>query len=116
MDSQHDKLTGTTDAREFHDRSDKIRQKRKRFASSARWQELGSGELGIEQDGIWLRIAPRETGYRVLMDDAVGKTAYPTILDAKMRAFELIETGEAAAYLERRRLKARARKRALRFA
>ena len=84
--------------------------------ASPRWEQLRSGELAIEQHGIWLRLAHHGAGYRVLMDAAVGKTEYPTILDAKMKAFELIETGTAAAYLERRRLKAQARKRALRLA
>jgi hypothetical protein len=111
----HDRLTGTTDAREFHDRSEKLSQKRKRFVASPRWEELPSGELAIEQQGIWLRVSPHGVGYRVLMDAAIGKTEYPTILDAKMNAFELIESGAAAAYLERRRLKALARKCALRL-
>lgn len=112
----HDRLTGTTDARDFHDRAEKLSQKRKRFVASPRWEELRAGELGIEQQGIWLRVAPHGSGYRLLMDAAVGKSEYPTILDAKIKAFELIETGAAAAYLERRRLKARSRKRALRLA
>jgi hypothetical protein len=112
----HDNLTGTSDGREFHNRSDKLSQKRKRFVASPRWEKLRSGELAIEQQGIWLRVARHGTGYRVLMNDAVGKTEYPTILDAKMKAFELIESGAAAAYLDRRLFKARALKRALRFA
>lgn len=112
----HDRLTGTADAREFHDRSEKLSQKLKRFVSSPRWEQLQSGELAIEQGGIWLRITPHGPGYRVLMDAAVGKAEYPTVLDAKIKTFELIESGAAAAYLDRRRLKAQARKRALRFA
>ena len=112
----HDKLTGTSDAREFHDRSEKLGQKLKRFVSSPRWEKLRSGELAIEQQNIWLRVAPHGAGFRVLMDAAVGKTEYPTILEAKMKAFELIETGAAAAYLERRQRKALALKRALRLA
>lgn len=112
----HDKLTGTSDARAFHDRSEKLRQKRKRFVSSPRWEELRSGELAIEQQGIWLRVAPHGAGFRVLMDAAVGKTVYTTVLDAKMKAFELIENGAAAAYLEARRIKAEARNRAFRLA
>ena len=112
----HDRLTGTTDAREFHGRSEKLSQKLKRFVSSPRWEQLRSGELAIEQGGIWLRITPHGLGYRVLMDAAVGKAEYPTVLDAKMKAFEVIESGAAAAYLDRRRLKAHAKKRALRLA
>jgi hypothetical protein len=111
----HDKLTGTMDAREFHNRSEKLSQKRKRFVSSPRWAELRSGELAIEQQGIWLRVAPHGAGYRVLMNAAVGKTEYASVLEAKIKAFDLIESGAASAYLERRQLRAKAQKRASRI-
>jgi hypothetical protein len=37
------------------------------------------------------------------MDDALGKVEYDTILDAKIRTFDSIHSGEAAKFLARRR-------------
>jgi len=101
----HDRLTGTFDAHEFHRRSEKRSQKRRRFVSSPRWEELQPGQQTIQQSGIQLWVECHGKGYRLRMGPAVGKLEYPTMLDAKIKAFEMIETGEAVSYLERRQRK-----------
>jgi hypothetical protein len=111
----HDRLTGSTAAGEFLDRYIKVREKRKRFVSSPRWQELQRGELAIDQQGIWIRVTPSNGKFLVSMDSALGKVEYDSLIDAKLKVFEVIESGEAAAYLERRRRKLEERKRAFRF-
>jgi hypothetical protein len=98
-----DRLTGTTEASEFMDLHVKARGKLKRFVSSPRWSERPSGEHTIEQDGISVSVWPQDSSFRLSMDDAKGRTDYDTLIDAKVKVFELIETGEAAKYLEQRR-------------
>ena len=39
------------------------------------------------------------------MNGAKGKTDYATLVDAKLKAFDLVESGEAAKYLAKRRHK-----------
>jgi len=97
-----DHLTGTTAASEYHDRLVKLREKRKRFVDSPKWKDVGDG-LTIRRAGIEVRITPRDGGYRLAMDDTQGKVSYPTTLDAKIRAFDFIESGSAADYLSSRR-------------
>ena len=98
-----DRLTGTTDARAYLDQYTKSRAKRKRFVSSPRWQAFHTGEFAIKQSGIRIRISPSNGKFRIFMDGVAGKVNHDTILDAKLKVFELIESGEANAYLERRR-------------
>jgi hypothetical protein len=45
----------------------------------------------------------RDGSYRLKIDNTQGRLEYPTVLDAKIRAFEFIESGEAARFLADRR-------------
>lgn len=97
-----DRLTGTTDASEHHERYTKVIDMRKRFVGSKRWKPLPNGDLCIRQKGIEVSIRACGEKFIVLMNDAMGKAEYDTILDAKIRVFDSINSGEAAAYLARR--------------
>lgn len=98
-----DRLTGTTDASEHHEHHTKIIDMRKRFVGSKRWKPLPNGDLYIRQKGIEVSIRVCGEKFIVLMDNAMGKSEYDTILDAKIRVFDSINSGEAVAYLARRR-------------
>jgi hypothetical protein len=98
-----DRLTGTTEASEYHDRYTKTIDMRKRFVGSKRWNTLSNGDLHIRQKGIEVSIRASGEKFVILMDDALGKVEYDTILDAKIRTFDSIHSGEAAKFLARRR-------------
>lgn len=98
-----DRLTGTTEASEHHNRYTKTIDMRKRFVGSKRWKALPNRDLHIRQKGIDVSIRATGAKFVVLMDHAVGKTEYDTILDAKIRVFDSINSGQAAIYLARRR-------------
>ncbi|WP_156359209.1 hypothetical protein [Sphingomonas sp. Leaf242] len=104
-----DKLTGTTDASEYHDMMLKDRGKVKRFVSSPSWRTLASGEESIIRAGIAVRISETEGKFYIGLGPACGKASHDSLIDAKIRALELIDTGEAANYLEKRRHKELAR-------
>lgn len=106
-----DNLTGTTEASEYHARMIKQRDKRKRFVGSKKWQKFASGSIAIVRAGIQVCISRRGDKFRLSMDDAQGKVDYDTELDAKIKAFDLIESGNAADFLSSRRAKLRERRR-----
>lgn len=104
-----DKLTGTTDASEHHDIMLKDRGKLKRFVSSPSWKTLPSGEQSIIRGGIAVRIGEADGKFYIGLGPANGKAPHDSLIDAKIKALELIDTGQAAAYLEKRRDKELAR-------
>ena len=98
-----DRLTGTADAGEYHDRYLKQIDMRKRFVSSKRWKASPDGDLCIRQKGINVSIKTAGNKFVIQMDDATGKVEYASVFDAKIKVFDLIASGDAAAYLARRR-------------
>lgn len=98
-----DKLTGTTDASEYHDMMLKDRGKLRRFVSSPSWRTLPSGEQSIVRAGIAVRISEADGKFYIGLGPARGKASHDSLIDAKIKALELIDTGEAADYLEKRR-------------
>lgn len=104
-----DRLTETAEASEFHDARIKVRNKRARFVSSKRWRVTKRDGFWIDQKGFTVLITPSNGRFRISIDDAKGKIEYETLFDAKLKAFELIESGEATAYLKERRRKMRER-------
>ncbi len=104
-----DKLTGTADASEYHNMMLKDRGKLKRFVSSPSWKILPSGEHSIIRTGIAVRIGEADGKFYIGLGPANGKAPHHSLIDAKIKALELIDTGEAAEYLEKRRDKELAR-------
>ncbi|GGB69319.1 hypothetical protein GCM10010833_25700 [Blastomonas aquatica] len=100
-----DKLTVSTEASEYQERYLKLVEKRKRFVISPLWKKTEAGFHTIKRGGIAAFIFPNNKNFRIGFDGVAGKVDYQTLLDAKIAIFEFIETGEAAAYLERRRKK-----------
>lgn len=97
-----DKLTGTSDASEYHDLMLKDRDKLKRFVSSPRWTTSPSGEQRIVRAGIPVVIIEAGGKFYIGLGPARGKAPFDDLIDAKTKALELIDTGEAADYLEKR--------------
>ena len=102
-----DRLTMSTAASEYHDRFVKAREARGRFISSKRWKLIGA-DWAIKQKGISVRVSPMGGKFRVSMDGAMGKAQFEALIDAKLKVFDLIESGEAGQYLALRRQRMRA--------
>lgn len=106
-----DNLTGTADASEHLDAYKKRAERLKRFVSSPRWKAIASDVLAIKQSKIKICIVKSGSGFAIVMDGAKGKANFNSVLDAKMRVFEVIDTGEAAKFLAARKLKIAAKTR-----
>ena len=102
-----DKLTLTSAASEYQDNYLKVREKRRRFLASPRWS-AGSDYWTIKQDGIVVWIQQNGASFSISMNDVDGRGEYETLTDAKLKVFDLIVSGEAAKFLEKRRQRVRA--------
>ena len=98
-----DKLTGSSEASEHLDTHKKRTDKLKRVVASPRWRRHSAGGIWIKQKGIAVRIVKRADSYKIRMERAEGKGNYPTLLDAQIKVFESIESGEAPQYLKKQK-------------
>ncbi|BBB14063.1 hypothetical protein SPYCA_3321 [Sphingopyxis sp. FD7] len=103
-----DDLTEGTVGTESHAEFLNFLDRRKRFVGSSKWQANSDGSLSIRRSGIAILIVSTAPGqFRFHLDEARGKVDHPTILDAKISAFDFVESGKAAAYLAERRQRAK---------
>lgn len=93
-----DNLTGTQAATDIIDSKHRYESRLTRFVDSTRWKQEGE-ILRIKQKGIIVQIVPFETGFKIRMNDHMGKTVYHSLTDAKTKVFESIENGKAEKYL-----------------
>ena len=98
-----DRLTETTAASEHHARYTKSVDMRKRFVKSKRWKIDHFGNHCIRQKRIDVRIVKLGDQYAILMNDMTGRERFASILDAKIKAFDSIDTGKAIEYFSRLR-------------
>lgn len=96
-----DKLTQSTQASEYHAKYIKLVEARKRFVSSTRWTLEVDGSLSIMQKGISVRIIQVDDGIAIVMNGKTGKLRFDSVLDAKIRAYDVIASGDAAQFLKR---------------
>lgn len=96
-----DHLTNTHVASDHIDSVRRFNERRKRFVSSSRWTADSSGKMIIKQKSITAAIVPQGSTYRLQMNGRQGRLEFKSLLDAKMKAFDLIESGAISAYLAR---------------
>lgn len=100
-----DKLTMTTEASEYHNEYLKYVKRLKTFVESNKWKLNRHGFLSIRRAKIPAYIIPTNDKFRIGIDEFDGKALYETELDARIKIFEFIESGEAQKYLDMRALK-----------
>ena len=92
-----DDLTGATSASAWV-RSQKRKKARvERFVESSRWR-LEDGVHKIKQKGFDVEIQSIKQSYRITMNNTRGKQFYPTLMKAKIKTFEVIDSGDAEKY------------------
>jgi hypothetical protein len=97
-----DKLTMTDTASEYHRIYINERKSAAAFMVSKKWTQNGK-EWSIKRKGIAIKITNSENAFLIQLDDAQGKIAHATLDEAKLAVFQLIQSGEAAEYLEQRK-------------
>lgn len=95
-----DALTGTWEATEARRRLGRLR----RFLSSSKWK-VEAGRYSIKYRSVELTIVLEPACCKLIVDNVQGKKRYKDVLHAKEFAFDFIDSGQAAEYAERRRLR-----------
>lgn len=95
-----DALTGTREATEARRRLGRFR----RFLASSKWKRK-HGCHTIKHRGFRLTVVIEPTGCRLAVDHVQGQNRYESVLHAKEFVFDFIDSGKAAEYAKRRRLK-----------
>jgi hypothetical protein len=92
-----DSLTSTNLATDHMKGRRRLLERKKRFTS--RWGADARGPY-IRYGDILVRIVPADMTFKLWMNGRLGKQIFKTALDAKIRAFEVLESGAAARYLQ----------------
>lgn len=98
-----DKLTSTREATEHLESLRRHLDRRKRFVSSTRWMQEYPGVLSIKQKGIFVELVKHEGAYRLRVHGQLGKKEFPSVVDGKAGAFDLIDSGAISRWLNKRR-------------
>jgi hypothetical protein len=69
--------------------------------SSSRWTVDNRHIARVQQRGINIEVAPIDKFFRLRMNGKLGKLAFASELEAKIKAFEVIDSGAAVRYLNR---------------
>ena len=80
-------------------------KRRARFVFSSRWSTGKSGAPSIIQKGVALSIVPDGPNYKLRMNGTLGKLQFGSVLEAKIKAFDLIDSGAAQEYFWKRKLR-----------
>jgi hypothetical protein len=98
-----DNLTSTQVATGFLESLVRHNQRRKRFVSSTRWVQEYPGVQSIKQKGIYLELVEHDGAYRLRVYGQLGKMVFPSVVEGKAGAFDLIESGAISKWLNKTR-------------
>jgi hypothetical protein len=101
-----DHLTSSTFAAEHMATLRKLVDRRKRFVSSLRWHMDKSGSPRIVQNRVVICIVRDGTKYRLKMNGITGKLEFDSVFEAKVRAFDLIESTPVKVFLQKEQRRA----------
>lgn len=96
-----DNLTSTQVASGHMDSLRRFTARQKRFVSSPRWEMDSSGTHQIRQGDVRLAVVPVDGRFKLRVNGQLGKLTFLSLLDAKMKAFERIESGAIDAYFKK---------------
>ncbi|CAG1005630.1 hypothetical protein MTYP_03278 [Methylophilaceae bacterium] len=102
-----DNLTSTQAASGLMESRRRYARRLKTFIGSIRWKIAASGIHHLVQDKVHIEIVPQNNEFKLRVNNKMGKMMFKTILDAKIKSFELIESGELGDYVKRQNQKYR---------
>lgn len=100
-----DNLTSTTLASSEMESQRRYLSRRKTFVSSKRWKSMDSRHDLITHKRFRIEVIHTMQGMRLKIDGQMGKQLFPTAVDAKMKAFDVVESGALKKYLQKRNSK-----------
>ena len=97
-----DNLTSSQVASGMMESKRRYSERLKRFVSSPRWSARPGDVKHITQKGLNIEVVPSDQVFRLRIEWQPGKKTFATVLDAKIKVFELIESGVINEYLVKR--------------
>lgn len=106
-----DHLTDTTLASNLMESQRRYLSRRRTFVSSSRWHTRSQFHHTIKHKRYIIEVLWTKTAgaYQLQIDGKCGKLKFREMLDAKIKAFDIVESGELAKYADRQRKKSRSR-------
>lgn len=95
-----DTLTDSNIATNLFESQKRYDERKKRFLISKRWKEV-DGILKIKQSNFNIQIRNVNSNFHITINDLKSKRAYESIEKAKIKVFDVIETGELVNYLKK---------------
>jgi hypothetical protein len=92
-----------SEASKHHEKYLKTIDARKRFVASKRWDVRSDGTHYIKQKGIHVEVNECDGRFGIAMNQIAGKQRFESLLDAKIKVLDLIESRDVQLFLERRR-------------
>lgn len=97
-----DKLIQMNDATVFMSERRRYLERQKRFAAASEWESDQAGVIWTRKKGIQIKVIPLDnSSFNLRMNGKLGKLKFKSQLEAKMKAFAVIDSGEAARYFEK---------------
>ena len=100
-----DNLTSTQVASDVMDSHRRYSTRRKTFISSTRWRKTDKDCEAIRRKRLNIDLIRQGAVYKICLDGEIGKKSFPSILEAKIAIFELVESGKLHEYQAKRRQK-----------
>ena len=98
-----DHLTSTEVASSHMESTRRFIDRRKRFVSSSRWALNHRDNYQIKQKNFYIEVLSKENEFKLCINGKKGKLLFPSSLEARIKAFDIIESGELEKYyLEKR--------------
>jgi hypothetical protein len=98
-----DNLTSTKSASSYMDVKRRNLERRKRFVSSSRWKTDNHGAFRLRQCGINVAVLQSDGAFKLQMNGVMGQLRFASMLEARMKAFDFIESGDATRFFSKRR-------------
>jgi hypothetical protein len=98
-----DNLTDSKIASNLMESNIKYVGRRRRFLTSVRWTET-DGIHEIKQGNFLVKVIEKETKFYLNIHNHQSKTAYESLVDAKTKVFDVIESGELVQYFKKKNI------------
>ena len=93
-----DNLTCSQVASSYMESKRRYDDRRKRFVSSPRWAINHRNNYQIKHKSFYIEIIGQDEEFKIHINCKTGRMSFPSLLEAKIKVFDVIESGELKNY------------------
>jgi hypothetical protein len=75
--------------------------RRKRFVGSSRWALNHRNNYQIKQKSFYIEIIRDKEEFKIRINRKTGRMSFPSLLEAKIKIFDVIESGDLESYFSK---------------